>query len=193
MARVSYVDEEDLPEEYRGLTEAFRSPEDIDEEYRHLMSGSARNVYRVFAHLPPVLRAFRDLGGALWNEAGFTARQRELVILAVARELDSAYVWHQHVRIALNAGLPREDLLAVEAGDLEGFGDDERALMGYARAYVRGAVDGATHEAARAHFDEATVVGIGLLAAFYATICRSMDALDVDLEEPFAGWRLEDV
>jgi len=190
MPRLDLAEEEDLPEDKRHLIAAFREPEDLEPEYRHLMSSAERNVYAAFGRSPDLLAAFREFAGTLWDEAGLSARERELVILRVARELDSRYVWHQHGRIALSAGLPAADVRAVGANALERFPEGEAALLAYVRAYLHGAVDDDLHDRLAAHYDADQIVGVGMLVGAYVIIARSMDALDVPIEEAFVGWDL---
>ena len=190
MARIDLAERADLPDEHRHLIAAFREPEDLAPEYRHLMSSAERNVYAAFGRAPPLLASFRDFAGSLWNDADLNARTRELVILRVARELDSRYVWHQHGRIALSAGLPAADIRAVGANALERFEERERAILAYVRAYLNGAVDDELHDRLSAHCADGEIVALGMLAGTYAIIVRSMDALDVPIEEAFIGWDL---
>lgn len=193
MARIPLVDSEDLPPEYEDQLEVLSDPEDVPEQYRHLLSSSTRNVFRTIGHLPGVLELFRSLGGTLWAGAGLSTRQRELLVLSVAREVDSAYIWHQHVRIALSDGLSEDEVLAIADADLSGFPDEEAVLGRYAAAFARGDVDDELHADAAEKFDDETLVGIGLSASYYLVIARLMDGFDVELEEPFAGWELENV
>lgn len=193
MARVPYVDDEDLPAEYQGLTRTQTPREEMAEEYRHLLSTESRNVHRLVGHLPPVLAAFRQLGGTIREETGLDTTDRELVILGTARGLDCEYVWHQHVRIALGEGVARGAVLAVGERDPSALDDRQRAIVEYAVACARGEVDDATFDALAGHVDERTIVGISLFAGLYTMICRATGALGIDLEEPFVGWALEGV
>ena len=193
MSRISLIDHEDLQPEQRDLLEVLSDPENVPEAYRHLLSSSTRNVFRTIGHHPSVLAQFRELGGTLWDEIGLTTRQLELLILGVARELRSAYVWHQHVRIALANGFSEEEVRAISASRLGAFDPEEAALIRYAAAFARGEVSDDVHEEAIDVFDEATLVGLGMSVSFYLTIIRMMDAFDVETEEPFVGWKLENV
>ena len=178
MARVSYPDVDDLPPDVRDLVVSSLQP------------GKTINVYRTVSNNPPVLEGLRAFLGALWTDSGLTARDRELVILAVARELDSAYEWHQHVNVARSVGFGDAELRAIGAGDLDALGEGEAALVRYARAVVRGEVDEATHDAVAAECDDATLVGAASTAAGYGGLARIIDAFDVELEDPFVGWDL---
>lgn len=181
MARVPYADPEDLPEEYRDLVVSSLQP------------GKTVNVYRAIGNNPEVLAGFRGFLGELWSESGLTDRQRELVILATARRVDSSYEWHQHVGIARGAGVTDEEIRAIGAGDFSGFDDGDRALLDYATAVVDGDVTDGVHDALAARLDDEAVAGAAATAAGYLGLARVIDALGVEIEpgDEFVGWDLD--
>lgn len=191
MARVPFVTTDELPDDERHLLSSFgpKAPDDHPE----LLSEDERNVYRTLAHAPSTLEAFRNFGGTVREELGFAPRERELVVMSAARALESAYEWHQHVRIGLAEGLSRDEIVAIADGEYDPFDEDERALLAYVSAFVTGSVDDETYERFAETADERTIVGVGLLAGVYVVIARQMDALEVETEEPFVGWRLENL
>lgn len=191
MVRIPYVDPEDLPEENQHLLKTSMDAGDLEEAYQHLFSTEARNVHRAIGNNPAVLEGFRTSNATLWNEAGVTERQRELVILATARALDSRYEWHQHVRHALGVGLTPEEIRAVARGDYDEFPETEAALLAYVAALAQGEVDDDQHARVAAQFDDSAVVGITMLASGYVGLARALAAFDVDPEEPFVGWDLD--
>lgn len=178
MARVPYRDPDDLPESYRDLVVSSLQP------------GKTVNVYRAIANNPPVLEGFRAYLGSLWNHSGLSDRERELVILAVAREMDSVYEFHQHVNVANIVDVPRDDVRAIGTRDLAGFDDREATLVRYARAVVDGEVDDAVFEDLAAEYDDEAVAGATALAAGYQALAQVIDALGVELEDEFVGWDL---
>ena len=178
MARVPYLDPEDLPAEYR------------EQLYSSADSERTANVFRALANNPPLLDSFRKYFGYLWAESGLAARERELVILSAARESGSTYEWHQHVRLGRAAGLDDDEIRAIGGGDLDALSDREALCVGYALATLREEVDDALFDTAAAEFDDATLVGIALLATGYDGLARVLAALDVELEERFVGWDL---
>lgn len=196
MARVPYVDPADVPEEYRDLVHP-QNPHirTTDEEWRDEMDDieDPRNTHRALANNPRMLDAYRRFAAAVWQDTGLTTRERELAILAVARTLDSPYEWKDHAVIALSAGVPEDEIVAVGKWDLSAFGGTDRALLEYTARFVTGEVDEATHEAFVAHFDVSTLVGLTQLAGYYLLIVRMADALDLDFEEEFMGWELEEL
>lgn len=179
MARVPYQDPDDLPEQYRDLVVSSLQP------------GKTVNVYRAIANNPAVLEGFRAYLGSLWSDSGLSDRERELVILAVARELDSVYEFHQHENVAGIIDMPSDDVRAVGTRDLSGFDDRETALIRYARAVVHGEVDDAVFDELAGEYDDEAVAGATALAAGYEALARVIDALGVELEEEFVGWDLD--
>ncbi|HVB06230.1 MAG TPA: carboxymuconolactone decarboxylase family protein [Acidimicrobiales bacterium] len=66
------------------------------------------------------------------------SKQRELTILAVAREKDGAYEWASHVETARKGGLGEETIEAVRhAADVSGLPDDDRDIVEYVRQLLR--------------------------------------------------------
>ena len=70
-------------------------------------------AFRVVANNPGVARvAFSQLMQLLENNR-FDTRLRELMIMRIGWVTGSAYEWTQHWRVAITAGIPPEDILAV--------------------------------------------------------------------------------
>ncbi|MEO8541122.1 MAG: carboxymuconolactone decarboxylase family protein, partial [bacterium] len=94
-------------------------------------TGRVLNIQRAFLTNPGIdLNAFR-----VWRASGLEPRARELVILRSAFQKRSTYEWHQHVRIARDAGLTDQEIIAI--GDWRSatlFSPNERALLGYVDA-----------------------------------------------------------
>jgi len=178
MARVPHVTETDLPPHQQDLLVSA-------------LQGEELNIYRTVGNNPAVLYGLRTLLGSLWRDSGLDDTQRELVVLAVARETETAYAWHQHVAIGRDVGLSDAELIAVSDRQLDSFDRSDRLLVEYAQATVRGTVDDALADRLSVAFDDETVVGVTTLASGYLMIARLLDALAVETESPFVGWRLD--
>jgi len=191
MARVPYVDQGDLPADKRSLLDTLSG--ETESSDAHSLGGETLHVYRAMANNPDLLEAFQTYGSAVWDGSGLSPHEREFVILSVAHHADSRYEWHQHVRVALDAGLTVDEIRAVSGGDREELAPATRALVDYVGEFVDGTVDDATHDRIAAHYDDETVVGVGLLAGTYLGLARALDALAVDTEVEFVGWNLENL
>lgn len=194
MARISYVDRAELPPEYKHLP--FHKPEDSDdlpEEYRHLLQQDERNIHRILNHSPPLFQAFKDFNGVLWNEIDLTPHEIEKCILTIARHLESKYEWHAHVRIGLYEGLTPEEINVIAEGSLEDLPKNERALLLYITRVLDGTVRDDDIDDLMEHYSEATIVEATVLASCYLLMERVLSAFDVDVEEDFVGWNLENL
>lgn len=179
MARVPYTNQTDLPEEYQELIVSDLQP------------GKTVNVYRAIGNNPPVLAGLRSFLGELWSDSGLTDHQRELVILAVAKAVDSKYEWHQHVGIARNAGVSDEEILAIATENHAAFDQREQDMLQYAHAAMTGSVTDDLHDAVAEYFDEYTIVGLAAVSSGYVLLARLIDACGVEIEDEFIGWELE--
>jgi len=187
MARIRYADPDELPEDKRHLLDSMSDHEGGD----HGLRSDRLNVYRLLGRNPAVLAGFREYLGVVWGESGLDAHEREVVILATARRAESAYEWHQHVRVALDEGMSAETVLAIARGESDRLSAEHAALLDYVTAFVDGSVDDAIHDRLADHYDEATILGIATLAGSYLGLAHVLAALDVDLEVEFVGWDLE--
>lgn len=210
MARIEYADPDDLPPEKRPLLDTLSDrvddeaegddagsddagSDDADTGPEHSLEGGTLNVYRTMGRNVDLLEAFRTYGSAVWSDGGLTSLQRETVILSTAVHADAAYEWQQHVRVALDEGMDPDRIVAISRGDVDELPPEYAAIVEYVEAFVDGTVDDDTHETIAAHFDEETILGIGMLAGCYLGLARLLQALSVDLEAPFVGWELEDL
>ncbi|AHF98476.1 carboxymuconolactone decarboxylase [Halostagnicola larsenii XH-48] len=190
MTRIDPVDPEALPAEKRSLLE---TASDTEGEGDHSLSGGRLNVYRTLGRNLDLLEGFRDYLSVLWHQSGLTPHERELVILTTAARTESAYEWHQHVRVALDEGVPPEDILAVSRGRYDALEPAHSALVEYVEQFVEGDVDETTHARATAHYPDEVLLGIGALAGNYLGLARVLEALEVEPEDAFVGWDLENL
>lgn len=175
MARVPYVDSEDVPEEHRDLLVSSLQDRPL-------------HVYQALGNNPEVLAGLRGFFGSLWADSGLSDRRRELVVLAVTNEIENEYEWHQHVLIGRQEGIDDDIIAAIADGDLGSLDEEDATLLRYALAVVRGTVDDADHDAISEHYDDSAVVGITALVEGYAALGGIIDALGVELEGEFVGW-----
>jgi alkylhydroperoxidase family enzyme len=148
--------------------------------------GPVLNVSRLFLTNPDVdLNALR-----LWRASGLSPRQREIVILRCAAVKQSTYEWHQHVRIARDAGLSTAEINAVrEWRDAPAFSEDERALLAYVDALASAPrPDDAVFAAVARDRSPGEILGVTALITAYFLLAQIMAALDLETEGPFVGW-----
>jgi alkylhydroperoxidase family enzyme len=194
VTRVSYVDKEELPDEYQHLP--FHKPEDpteLPEEYRHLLGQDERNVHRVLSHSPPVFEAFKNFNSVLWNQVSFNPKTIERCILSIARHLDSAYEWHAHVRIGLYEGLEPKEILAISNGNHDIFPEEEQVLFSFIAKVADDTITADDVRNMKSHYNERQIVEAAMLTGCYLVMQRLLSTFAVDVEEEFVGWNLENL
>src|SRR5215210_8301982 len=112
------------------------------------------NLYRCLAHAPGLLRAWMDFAWALRGHDTTSRRLRELMILRTATLHKSPYEWHQHRRMAREAGVTDHEIAELEMWQTSAaFDAADRAALALTDAIVAGAVPAAVNEELGRHFD----------------------------------------
>lgn len=112
------------------------APNDATLEQLRRRYGRVLNIHGAMAHSPAVLQTYSAMEEALKNHSTFDARTREALALAVANENGCTYCEAAHTASGAQAGLTREEMLAIRAGREH---EDGRlvALAAVAREYAR--------------------------------------------------------
>lgn len=74
------------------------------------------NVLGTLAHHPTLTRAYHTFNGHILFGTTLSERQRELLVLRVAAVRQCAYEWAQHVVLAGDAGLDRDEIARITVG-----------------------------------------------------------------------------
>src|SRR6201996_4707014 len=117
MARLPYLDADDLPEDQRKLL------------------ARPINLTRLLVNSPGMARAFHGVGGYIRNKSTLNPRLRELAILQVGWMEKSEYEFTHHVKIGKEFGVTDDDIEALMA-ETEG---KPSKLEPLAKAILRGA------------------------------------------------------
>ena len=129
-------------------------PPDIAENVEQLGAKQV-NLYKALAHAPELLRAWINFAWALRGHETTERRLRELMILRTATLHHSPYEWHQHRRMAAEAGATDYEVAELEMWRTsEAFSPADRAALAFTDAIVAGDVPPAVTEELCRHFDE---------------------------------------
>ena len=171
MARLPYLDRDDLPEEHRSL---------LDRPI---------NLFRALAHNPEVLSWMERIGKWIRFESRLDPRLRELAILQVGYSSRSDYEFSHHVAIGKGFGVTDADLEALVAesrGEDSGLPPAERAVLRAARELTEGTtLDEGTWRALRDSFELPEIVELIFVITHYAQVVRVLGALEVDVEPEY--------
>ena len=170
MARLPYLDAEQLPSEHRDL---LKRP---------------INLTRLLVNSPGMAKAFHGIGGYIRNKRTLDPRLRELAILQVGWMEKSEYEFTHHVKIGKEFGVTDEDiqgLFAETEGKPSRLEPLAKAILKGAREMVRdiGMAD-ATFAEIKQHLSNEHMTDLVLTIAFYCAVVRVLATMQMD-NEPY--------
>jgi alkylhydroperoxidase family enzyme len=152
------------------------------------------NLFKVLAHAETCLTPVMRLGGAILSRQQLGDRDRELLVLLVARLQDVRYEWTHHVPIARKVGFTEAAIEAIEqlAFDGEHFTPRELALAAFCRQVVETArAEDAVFAALREHLSEREVMEAILAIGYYMTMARVLNVTETEMDaDPLGGLKL---
>lgn len=171
-SRITLLSKEELPEEYQ---------EYLSEEYRGEI-----NIFRAVANNPSLLEGLFEYSELLSKD--LTVTDRELVTFSVAKELESEYIWHQHVSRVLNDEITTNQLEAIVNEEYDNLTHKERILVEYGQNAVRDSVEDELHRELEKYYSSNEIVSILLVVGLYSSLNIFIESLDIPLSEDFVGW-----
>jgi alkylhydroperoxidase family enzyme len=147
------------------------------------------NIFATMAKHPQLLDRFNRFGGFLLYKGLVPAREREIVILRVGWRSGSVYEFGQHTVIGGAAGVTDDEVRRLAAEPLDGWGDDDRALVELAdQLCTTNNVDDALWERLSRRWGEPELMELLVVAGFYRLVSGFLNATGVELEPGTPGW-----
>jgi alkylhydroperoxidase family enzyme len=158
----------------------------LDEEAEGLLS---LNIFRTMARHRALAERFSRFGGYLLFKGLLPAREREIVILRVGWRSGSVYEFGQHTIIGKNAGVTEEQIERLAVEELDGWTDDDRALVTMADELCAGdTVTEPTWSALASRWSEAELMELLVVAGFYRMVSGFLNSVGVQLDPGTPGW-----
>lgn len=171
MARLPYLDAEQLPPEQRDL---LKRP---------------INLTRLLVNSPGMAKAFHGIGGYIRNKSTLDPRLRELAILQVGWMEKSEYEFTHHVKIGKEFGVTDEDIqgLFLETeGKPSKLDPLTRTVLKGAREMVRDiGMSDATFAEIKQHLSNEHMTDLVLTIAFYCAVVRVLATMKIDNEPQY--------
>lgn len=173
MARLSYLERDDLPEMERDVFDDLLK-----------QRGAIGNIFRVVAHSPLLLRRMLYFSDGLRNRTKLDPRLRELAIMTVGRLTECDYEYVHHQAFAKRVGVRSEQVERLADWETDpAFNEQERAVIRYATEVTQQVkVSDATFNALRDFLDDEQLVELTLNTGFYNMVVRFLLPMQVDLE-----------
>lgn len=144
--------------------------------------GYVSNILASLSNAPEGLKRFASVGEYVRYELSIPGRTRELVILAIARGIE--YAWIHHYPHALKAGVTAEELKQLKAGSVAStLSESEQAAVRYGQEFADlGKVSDATFATLKKHFSQRQITDLTLLAGYFLALGCTINAFRIQLE-----------
>ncbi|TQQ79284.1 carboxymuconolactone decarboxylase family protein [Halonotius terrestris] len=168
-----------LPDASEIVAEAPHLFDDLDLDDLH--------AARAMGNAPHALAGLFEYMAGLYTS--LPAELRELAILATARVHDSEYEWHQHVEVAVEAGLSAETVRLIGGENWADLTGVTAAVCDFVRAQCEGEVTDEHVEAVNEYYTTEETVALSMLVGHYTGVAGVIDSMALPLEdEEFIGW-----
>jgi 4-carboxymuconolactone decarboxylase len=146
------------------------------------------NIFTTMAHHGRALKHVFALGGTFLVAGNLPDRERELIILRVARNTGCEYEYAQHVSIGERAGLTRAEIESIvrDDGDWAPADQVEHDLVD--ELCADDCVTDATWARLAEGHDERELVELVLVAGYYRMLAGFLNSAGVQLDPGLAGW-----
>jgi 4-carboxymuconolactone decarboxylase len=145
--------------------------------------GKVVGPFAVLLHRPELARRISELGAYVRFESILTPVDREVAIIALAREMDCQFEWAYHVLEARKVGVREEAIAAIRERRTDGLTADEALIVQYVGAlFRRHRVEQATFDALRARLGVDGLVELTATAGYYGMLACILNAFDVTPE-----------
>lgn len=168
-----------------NLTNRDEVPDELRPAYDQIAGdrgGSVSGPYGVLLHSPEVALRLAQFGNYVRFDSVLNQAQREIVTMAIAREMDAAVMWAGHAYGGLRAGVRQEVVDVVgHRGDLATLTDEERDLVSYVRGIFNDhRPSDATYAALHARFGDRGIVDLVGLVGYYSCVGIALNTFDVE-------------
>jgi 4-carboxymuconolactone decarboxylase len=158
-------------------------------QYEAVRKAPIFGPFEVMLYSPAMMTNAREVGDYMKAGSAIPRNLAELAVLYIAKDWNQDYVWHQHVPLALKAGLPQSHVDALGYGQKPtNMNDDEDAVYAFVNELVRNhQVADQTFDRVNRRFGSKGVVDLTSLTAFYLHLSMQLNVAKFKLPAGAAG------
>jgi len=173
MARVPYVQRDDLPEQKQPIYDQIAKTR-----------GSVSNVFSALLNNPDVTEVVTSVGEYIRYKSNLDPIIRETAILTTAKELNNLYEWAQHEPVAKEVGVRDEVIDSILSGKGPmGLPAKEGIFIQSAKELVKtGTVTDRTYQALDHLLGTQLTIDFIVTVGYYSMLSRIISSLGVDLD-----------
>ncbi len=175
MVRVPYVEREQLDADGQEVYDRIR---------RDRNSPNVSRQFRALLHNPKAAGYLTSMGAQLRFQSAMPENLKELAIILVARELNSAIEWTGHAVLAAKAGVAAASIEAIRTKKAPtGLTDDEQVIARFVHELLRNKeVPDDTFAAVHKLLGTKGVVDLTLTCSYYTALGLAQIALKPEME-----------
>lgn len=180
MARIPYLNAEDLAPEHRSILElGVREP-----------GGAPMNLYRAMLNSPNCRRAQNEFSRYFRQDSRLDHRLREFAILQVGYSSRQPYEWSHHVKTSQKMGFTEGDIQALidwNEGRPTKLDELTRMVLQGARemASDRLAMSDEAYNVLARHLPVDQLIDLIVSIGYYCSTVRILSTLQIDVEENY--------
>lgn len=147
--------------------------------------GRIGTIAMTMGHKPNILKAFGSLGESVRSGEDLSPQLMEKIILRVSKLNGCEYCLGIHTIMAKKVGLDDNEIKVCQMDNPndESLKDDEKVALKYAGEVTKNVrCTDETFEELKKHYNEAQIVQLTSLIAFFNYLNRFNDALEVDID-----------
>ena len=175
MARVPYIDREEMDAEGKAIYDRIRNDRNADK---------VGLQFRALLNSPKAASYLTSMGAELRFRSALPENLKEFAIIVVSREWDSDIEWTAHAALAAKAGVSAASIEAIRTGTaLTTLTDDEQIITRFVYQLLRDKkVTDEVFAAAQKLLGVRGVVDLTLTCSYYSAINMAQLALKPELD-----------
>ncbi len=175
MARVPYVNREDLDAEGQTIYDRIRQDRNAPEVGRQ---------FRALLHNPKATSYLTSMGAQLRFQSALPEAIKELTIILVAREWNSGIEWTGHAVLAARAGVSDASIEAIRTKQApDGLSASEQVIARFVHHLLRQKdVPDDLYTAAEALVGTRGMVDLALTCSYYTAVCLAQLVLKPEMD-----------
>jgi 4-carboxymuconolactone decarboxylase len=143
--------------------------------------GALQGPFTMFLHCPALAGRVAHLGAFVRFEGSLDMRVRVLAAMAVARELDAAYVWGAQTAGARRLGVPEATITAIREKHSRGIPTEDAQIVEFTRQLMRKhRVDDASVKALRERFGDEGFIQLTGTIGYYGMLAMTVNACELE-------------
>ena len=160
-----------------------------NDEVRELLPKGSRplNIFTTLVRHPKLLKRWTVFGGHILSKSSLPARERELLILRVGHLCKSAYEFHQHTRIGLDAGLTQAEIENLTQPTANWSEADATLIRACDELHSDQMISDETWQKLRTRWDEKQVFDLLFTVGQYTLVSMFLNTIGVQIESSSKG------